>query len=83
MKSWKFAQARHLDYELESAIHLARCNPDYQTKYPQEVKDNPEGKVLLKCHVEAKIRILAEQSKMLKRVDVPKVLRPKRLNRFG
>ncbi len=67
------ATHRALLHQLERAIHLARCNPDYQIKYPNEVRENPEKKVLLCCHVEANKRILEAHEKILKNSLVPVV----------
>ncbi len=81
--NWKKATTRALAKKLERAIHLARCNPDYQIKYPNECRENPERKLLTCCHPEAKKRILEEHEKTLTQSLVPVVDRPKRLNRTG
>ncbi len=81
--NWKKACSRALQKKLERAIHLARTNPDYQIKYPNECRDNPSKKILSCCHPEAKLRILEEHEKILTLAVVPVVDRPKRLNRNG
>ncbi len=80
---WKMATERALQKKLYRAIQLARNNPDYQLKYPQEHKQNPEGKVLSHCHKDAEIRITKEHITTLRNSQVPSVERPKRLNRNG
>ncbi len=81
--NWAKACAKALEKQKYRAIHLARTNPDYQLKYPVELRDNPEGKVLLCCHKEAEKRLLEEHEKILKLSVVPTVDRPQRLNRTG
>ncbi len=79
--NWEKATKRALAKKLERAIHLARCNPDYQVKYPSECRENPDKKILSCCHPEAKKRITHDHLKILKLSLVPVVERPKRLNR--
>ncbi len=43
--------------QLDRAIHLARTNIDYQVAHPNECRDNPDHKILAKCHPEAEKRI--------------------------
>jgi len=81
--SWKMATERALQKKLYRAIQLARTNPDYQLKYPQEHKQNPNQKVLDHCHKDAEIRITKEHITILRNSQVPPVDRPKRLNRNG
>ncbi len=83
MHSWHHCCKRALEHKLTRAIHLARTNIDYQTKYPNETRDNPEKKVLNHCHIEAKKRIIIEYEKILTNAQIPLVDRPKRLNRNG
>ncbi len=81
--NWKKATDRALKHQYTRAIHLARCNPDYQIKYPSECRENPESLVLPECHVEASKRILHDHEKILKNSLVPTVDRPKRLSKVG
>ncbi len=81
--NWKKATDRALKHQLERAIHLARCNIDYQVKYPNECRQNAENRVLFECHVEAHKRILECHEKILKNSLVPTVDRPKRLSKVG
>ncbi len=81
--NWKTQCLKALEKQKYRAIHLARTNPDYQIKYPNECRSNPENKVLLCCHPEAEKRILKEHEKILMRALVPDVDRPKRMNRIG
>ncbi len=79
--SWKQHQDKALKKKLYRSIHLARTNPDYQIKYPNELRDNPNNEVKSKPHKEAEIRIIADHTKMLKRNTLPLVVRPRRLSR--
>ncbi len=81
--NWKKATDRALAHQYVRAIHLARCNPDYQIKYPNECRENSESKILAECHVDAQKRILNEHEKILKNSLVPTVERPKRLSKVG
>ncbi len=81
--NWPKVTNRALLHQLQRAIDLARCNPDYQIKYPNECRNNPDHKVLHDCHPEAKKRICDEHEKIIKLAAVPDVERPKRLNRIG
>ncbi len=81
--NWKKATTRALQHQLTRAIHLARCNPDYQIKYPNECRDNPESKILAECHVDAQKRIIDSHEKILKNSVVPVVDRPKRFSKVG
>ncbi len=81
--NWKKATERALNHQLVRAIHLARCNPDYQIKYPSEVRENPESLLLPCCSKEAEKRIIADHEKILKNSLVPTVDRPKRLSKVG
>ncbi len=80
---WHKNQHKHLAKMLYRAIHLARNNPDYRLKYPNEARDNPKLEVRKECHKEAHIRILKEHEHLLESVKVPTVERPQRLNRLG
>ncbi len=79
--NWKKACARALEKQLYRSIHLSRTNQDYQIKFPNECRDNPNG--LSKCHPEAQKRLLKEHEKILRLSIMPTVIRPKRLNRNG
>ncbi len=79
--TWEKATQRALKHQLVRSIALARCNLDYQIKYPNECRENPEHNVLKECHPEAKKRILTKHELLLKLAIVPPVDRPKRLNR--
>ncbi len=81
--TWKKQCLKALEKKKYRAIHLARSNPDYQIKYPNECRENPDRKVLLCCHPEAEKRILEEHEKILSLSIVPSVERPERLNRVG
>ncbi len=83
MRNWKVATERALQHQLYRAIHLARTNPDYQIKYPNELRNNPEHKVLNHCHKEAEKRLLHEHENIVRLAFIPDVERPKRLNRVG
>ncbi len=81
--NWQKATDRALKHQLQRAIALARTNLDYQTKYPNECRENSERKVLLNCHTEAEKRIVELHEKILKNSLVPTVDRPKRLSKVG
>ncbi len=81
--TWPKQIQKALEKKKYRAIHLARTNPDYQLKHPNECRDNPDRKVLTCCHPEAEKRILEEHEKMLRLAVVPSVERPKRMNRLG
>ncbi len=81
MHSWVHCKERALKHQLTRAIHLARCNPDYQLKFPNESKDNPKKETRRECHKEASIRILQEHKRWLNFTGTPKVKRPSRWNR--
>ncbi len=81
--NWEKACKRALAKKQYRSIQLARTNPDYRMKYPNECRDNPECKVLTECHPEAQKRILEEHEKILQLAIVPPVDRPKRMNRLG
>ncbi len=83
MRNWERCITRALKHKMYRAIHLARTNPDYQIEHPSELRNNPEGKVLLHCHKEAEKRIIEQHQKMIKLAIIPKVDRPKRFNRIG
>ncbi len=70
-----------IETQYERAINAARCNPDYQRKYPQEHKSNPECKILKACHPDAKKRIEKEMLIKQRSSVIPTVERPKRMNR--
>ncbi len=78
---WEHRKKVAIDTQLRRAIHLARCNIDYQVKHPNECRDNPEHKLLKKCHPEAEKRIRKDMEKLQARAEMPTVERPKRLNR--
>ncbi len=80
---WHIHQHKALETKLERAIHLARTNPDYRRKYPNEARDNPKLEVRKECHKEAQIRILQEHKQICLRAEVPSVARPPRLNRVS
>ncbi len=80
---WHKHQHKALQKKLYRAIHLARNNPDYRLKYPNEARDNPKQEVRKTCHKEAEIRILKEHEQICNRARVPDVERPKRMNRIG
>ncbi len=80
---WQKHAEKALAHQEYRAIHLARTNPDYQIKYPNECRDNPDRKILECCHPEAHTRILEEHEKILRLSVVPAVDRPTRLNRVG
>ncbi len=79
--NWKLQCEKAYKHQLYRAIHLARTNPDYQIKHPNECRENPDKKILTKCHPEAESRILKDHEKILKTSIVPIVDRPKRLSR--
>ncbi len=79
--NWKKACDRALKKQYYRSIQLARTNSDYQVKYPNECRDNPDGKNI--CHPEAKKRLLEAHEKILRLSIVPSVERPKRMNRNG
>ncbi len=81
--SWHHQQKKSLSKQLYRAIHLERCNPDYQVKYPSEHRENSECKVLAECHQEAQKRIQHDHLARIERVTPPAVERPKRLNKNG
>ncbi len=81
--NWPKAISKALEKKKYRSIQLARINKDYQIKYPNECRDNPDGKIVIHCHPEAEKRILKEHEKMLRLAIVPTVDRPKRLNRLG
>ncbi len=83
MHFWDKQRKKALDKLLYRSIHLCRSNIDYQIKHPNETRANPENKILIQCHPEAKIRITKEFLKRMKMNTVPKVDRPHRLNRVG
>jgi len=80
---WHKYEHKHLEKMLYRAIHLARNNPDYRLKYPNEARDNPKQEIRKECHKEAAIRILADHKHQLERAQVPNTIRPQRLNRLG
>ncbi len=45
--NWKMAKNRALVKQLQRAISLATCNPDYAIKYPHECRDNPDNKLFV------------------------------------
>ncbi len=63
------------------AIHLERCNPDYQLAHVAEHKANPDCKVLKVCNPEACKRVEHDMEKIIRSSKVPLVIRPVRLNR--
>lgn len=74
--SWK----KHTEALLQKGMYrnerLAKINPDFQLKHPDICNDLSKGdKTLLKKFVKEKIE------KHLHNVQVPKVIRPTRLNR--
>ncbi len=81
--NWHKATERALQHQYVRAIHLARTNTDYQIKYPSECRDNPDKKILLHCHLEAKKRIDHDHENILSNAMVPVVERPQRVNRNG
>ncbi len=81
--NWKSQCEKALKHKLQRTIDLARINITYQTKYPNEVRDNPEGKLTTKPHPEAYKRILEEHEKCLHNAIVPTVIRPARLSRVA
>ncbi len=83
MFTWYMASERALGKKLYRAINLARCNPDYQLKYPSECRENPDKKVLLECHIEATKRITHDHELICRLRKVPTIVRPARLNRAG
>ncbi len=83
MHSWRHCIERALDKQLYRSIHLGRTNSDYRLRFPNEVKSNPEGKVLSSPNLEAKKRILHEHEVRVRNNIVPTVDRPKRFNRVA
>ncbi len=83
MQFWKKQRDKAIAHRLIRSIHLQRGNLDYQIKYPNESADNPNNVIKTSPHPEAKIRITKEFATMMKRANVPSVIRPKRLNRVG
>ncbi len=83
MHSWRHCIERALDKQLYRSIHLCRTNPDYKLRFPNEVKLNPTGKLLLSPNQEARKRILHEHEVRIRNNIVPKIDRPKRFNRVG
>ncbi len=83
MHSWNHCLERALNHRLYRSIHLNRTNPDYRLKFPNEVRANAQGKVLMSPSPEAKKRILHEHEVRIRNNLVPIVKRPARLNRFG
>ncbi len=81
--NWRKATDRALDTRLRRAISLARCNPDYQLKYPNECRDNPTNEYVRHCHPEAEKRIIKEHMIILRKSLVPQVEKPVRFNRVG
>ncbi len=81
--TWPTQLEKALEHQLVRAIHLERCNPDYQLKHPAEHKANPSCAVRATCHPEAKKRILTDHHKIIQLSIVPPVKRPERLNRVG
>ncbi len=78
---WHKYEHKHLEKMLYRAIHLARNNPNYRLKYPNEARDNPKQEVRKTCHKEAEIRILKEHTQCLDKAKVPVPVRPARFNR--
>jgi len=83
MHSWRHCIERALKHQLYRAIHLCRTNPDYQLRFPAEIKQNPDKKVLSVPTSEANKRILHEHEVRVRNNIVPQVERPKRFNRVG
>ncbi len=83
MHSWKHCAERALKHQLYRSIHLCRTNPDYRIRFPSEVKQNPEKKLLRVPTQEASKRILHEHEVRIRNNIVPPVERPKRFNRIG
>ncbi len=81
--SWPKQTQKALLHQLQRSIDLARTNPDYQIKHPNECRNNPDRKVLKECHPDARKRICEEHEKILSLATVPDVDRPQRLNRLG
>ncbi len=80
---WHKYEHKHLQKMLYRAIHLARNNPDYRLKYPNEARDNPKLEVRKTCHKEAEARILKDHMHMLEKAKVPTTATPARFNRVG
>ncbi len=78
---WEKQKVKALKHQLQRAIHLARCNPDYQIDHPNECRNNPDHKILKECHPEAKKRIEKLVMKKQHFSEVPNVERPHRYNR--
>ncbi len=83
MHSWRHCIERALDKQLYRSIHLCRTNSDYRLRFPNEVRENPEGKVLSSINKEARKRILHEHEVRVRNNIVPIVDRPKRFNRVA
>ncbi len=81
--NWPHQLHNALLHQMQRSIDLARTNPDYKIKHPNECRDNPDCKVLKECHPEAKKRLLEEHEKIIRLASVPDVDRPQRLNRLG
>ncbi len=76
--NWKMASMRALEHQLYRSTKLRNTNSDYRIKYPHECKGNLGNE----CHPEAEKRILHDHKKILEKALVPKVDRPKRMNRI-
>ncbi len=83
MHNWKYSQDKALKKALYRNIHIARTSPDYQMKFPSEVKINPKRLVLKTNHPEASKRITHDFEVRIRNAFQPKVERPKRMNRNG
>ncbi len=81
--TWPWAQDRAERKQEYRSIHLARCNSDYQIEHPEEVRCNPESKILSCCHPEAKKRIHKKHLQILQKATVPTTEKPPRMNRLG
>ncbi len=62
------------------ATRQSITNIDYQIKYPNECRNNPDNRKGV-CHPDAIKRITHEHEKRIQTVQVPKVIRPARTNR--
>ncbi len=78
MHSWTHCQDRHLKNEIYRCKILSKVNTDYKIRYPNEARAAVKGD-----YTELIIRVKKDYSQYLKRVQVPVVERPKRLNRNG
>ncbi len=83
MHSWRHCIERALAKQLYRSIHLCRTNEDYRLRFPEEVRLNPERKLLLSPSKQAEKRILHEHEVRVRNNIVPVVERPKRFNRVG